>query len=213
MSSLNPQCSNLEAKKISLQNKPHSQRMNLLLSLFFLHIPLTLQAPTRVRSSLCQAVLAHRLENNSCPQISTIRCQRRGSLALCLFQDKRCRLQGEIHPFRLPTAKQRLSLMTPRTHLHTLPFSKVYVPCSCPPARFCSQEVWVRGPPPAPWAQGDPAWLPVIFREPHLPLSGWARHKPQVPWKVSAALLFPVCQADSFRVYFWSIKAIRGLKW
>lgn len=163
MSSLNPQCSNLEAKKISLQNKPHSQRMNLLLSFFFLHIPLTLQAPTRVRSSLCQAVLAHRLENNSCPQISTIRCQRRGSLALCLFQDKRCRLQGAIHPFRLPTAKQRLSPMTPRTHLHTLPFSKVYVPCLCPPARFCSQEVWVRGPPPTPRAQGDPAWLPVIF--------------------------------------------------
>lgn len=30
----------LEAKKISLQNKPHSQRVTLLLSFFFLHIPI-----------------------------------------------------------------------------------------------------------------------------------------------------------------------------
>lgn len=117
-------------------------------------------------SSSWQAVLAQRLENNSYPQISTIKCQWRGSLALCLFQDKRCQHQGEIDPFKQPTAKQRLSFTTPWIHLHPLPSSKVYVPMIMSPSTILFPRGVGQGPPSCPLGPGGPCLAASDFLRP-----------------------------------------------
>lgn len=200
----------LETKKVYLQNKTHSQRVTVLLSFFFI-FQSKLQAPSGVESPSCKAMSEHRLENNPYPQISTSDSDMDLWHCACSMI-KGASTKGELTLSDSPLPSRDFNLWHHEPiSIPSLPAREVFLHL-CPPAPSCSPETWVRELLPVPWPWGNPAWLLGIFWGPHLPLAGCARHKPQVSSKVSAVPLFPVCQADWSRVYFWSIKAIRGLK-
>lgn len=173
-----------------------------------------LQALASVGSLSCQAGWAHILENTHPCNCYPKALETWISIPV-LFQDKGWQHERNTDLFKQPTVMQRLSWKWALwTHLHLISprneNEKEHVPMPMMPSIISLLRDRGQGASPCPCSQGDPAWPLRIF------WGAWARcarHKFQVPSKVPAFPLFPVCQAEWSRVYFWSIKAIRGLKW